>query len=205
MKPWYQSVHLWGQVNLTEDDPEKCDLAVWEDYWRKTRVEGVIINCGGIVSYYQSRFPYQYKARTLGDKDYFGIWVKAARRAGLAVVARMDITVRRDCIAPSDVLRDRQHLAEDGIMIVVLTLEKGSNQLLAGPDIVSRGFVYVRESESLMEEARKVLTEAVEDCLTHQRNADWSKIKLVIRDTMNDFIWKRTKRRPMILPIIMDV
>ena len=91
MKPWYQSVHLWGQVNLTEDDPEKCDLAVWEDYWEKTRVEGVIINCGGIVSYYQSRFPYQYKARTLGDKDYFGIWVKAARRAGLAVVARMDI------------------------------------------------------------------------------------------------------------------
>ena len=103
------------------------------------------------------------------------------------------------------VLRDRQHLAEDGIMIVVLTLEKGSNQLLAGPDIVSRGFVYVRESESLMEEARKVLTDAVEDCLTHQRNADWSKIKLVFRDTMNDFIWKRTKRRPMILPIIMDV
>ena len=103
------------------------------------------------------------------------------------------------------VLRDRQHLAEDGIMIVVLTLEKGSDQLLAGPDIVSRGFVYVRESESLMEEARKVLTDAVEDCLTHQRNADWSKIKLVIRDTMNDFIWKRTKRRPMILPIIMDV
>lgn len=103
------------------------------------------------------------------------------------------------------VLRDRQHLAEDGILIVVLTLEKGSNQLLAGPDIVSRGFVYVRESEGLMEEAREVVTEAVEDCLTHQRNADWSKIKLVIRDTMNEFIWKRTKRKPMILPIIMDV
>ena len=102
------------------------------------------------------------------------------------------------------VLRDRQHLAEDGIMIVVLTLEKGSNQLLAGPDIVSRGFVYVRESESLMEEARKVVTEAVEKCLM-SRHADWSKIKLVIRDTMNDFIWKRTKRKPMILPIIMDV
>ena len=103
------------------------------------------------------------------------------------------------------VLRDRQQLAEDGILIVVLTLEKGSNQLLAGPDIVSRGFVYVRESEGLMEEARKVVTEAVEDCLAHQRNADWSKIKLVIRDTMNEFIWKRTKRKPMILPIIMDV
>ena len=103
------------------------------------------------------------------------------------------------------VLRDRQHLAEDGILIVVLTLERGSNQLLAGPDIVSRGFVYVRESEMLMEEARQILTDAVEDCLMHQRNADWSKIKLVIRDKMNDFIWKRTKRKPMILPIIMDV
>ena len=102
------------------------------------------------------------------------------------------------------VLRDRQHLAEDGILIVVLTLEKRTNQLLAGPDIVSRGFVYVRESESLMEEARKVVTEAVEKCLMSS-HADWSKIKLVIRDTMNDFIWKRTKRKPMILPIIMDV
>ena len=89
------------------------------------------------------------------------------------------------------VLRDRQHLAEDGILIVVLTLEKRTNQLLAGPDIVSRGFVYVRESESLMEEARQVLQEALEKCLTN-RNADWSRIKLVIRDTMNEFIWKRT-------------
>ena len=103
------------------------------------------------------------------------------------------------------VLRDRQHLAEDGILIVVLSLEKGSNQLLAGPDIVSRGFVYVRESEKLMDEARNVVSNAVEDCLTHQKNADWSKIKLVIRDTMNEYIWKKTKRRPMILPIIMDV
>jgi ribonuclease J len=103
------------------------------------------------------------------------------------------------------VLRDRQHLAEDGIMIVVLTLEKGSNQVLAGPDIVSRGFVYVRESEELMEEAKQVLYDALEDCLMNNRYADWNKIKIVIRDTMNDFIWKKTKRRPMILPIIMDV
>ena len=102
------------------------------------------------------------------------------------------------------VLRDRQHLAEDGIMIVVLTLVKGSNQLLAGPDIVSRGFVYVRESEGLMEEARQILYEALDKCLQN-RYADWSRIKLVIRDTLNDFIWKKTKRKPMILPIIMDV
>ncbi len=102
------------------------------------------------------------------------------------------------------VLRDRQHLAEDGILIVVLTLEKGTNQLLAGPDIVSRGFVYVRESEGLMEEAKQILCEALEKCLMN-RYADWSRIKLVIRDTMSDFLWKRTKRKPMILPIIMDI
>ena len=103
------------------------------------------------------------------------------------------------------VLRDRQHLAEDGIMIVVLTLERGTNQVLAGPDIVSRGFVYVRESEDLMEEAKQVLCDAIDNCLIHNRYADWNRIKMVIRDTMNDFIWKKTKRRPMILPIIMDV
>ena len=102
------------------------------------------------------------------------------------------------------VLRDRQHLAEDGILIVVLTLEKGSNNLLAGPDIVSRGFVYVRESEGLMEEARKVVTDSLDKCLSG-RHADWNKIKMTIRDTMTDFIWKKTKRRPMVIPIIMDV
>ena len=103
------------------------------------------------------------------------------------------------------VLRDRQHLAQDGIMIVVLTLEKGTNQLLAGPDIVSRGFVYVRESEEMMDEARHLLADAVEQTLMNQRNADWSKIKMVIRDTLNEYIWRKTKRKPMILPIIMDV
>ena len=102
------------------------------------------------------------------------------------------------------VLRDRQHLAEDGILIVVLTLEKGTNRLLAGPDIVSRGFVYVRESEGLMEEARQTVEEALEKCLSN-RYVDWNKIKLSVRDTMNDFIWRKTKRRPMVIPIIMDV
>lgn len=102
------------------------------------------------------------------------------------------------------VLRDRQHLAEDGILIVVLTIEKGTNCLLAGPDIVSRGFVYVRESEGLMEEAKELLYEALGKCLSN-RSADWSRIKGVIRDTMSEFLWKRTKRKPMILPIIMDI
>ena len=102
------------------------------------------------------------------------------------------------------VLRDRQHLAEDGIIIVVLTLERRTNRLLAGPDIVSRGFVYVRESEQLMEDARRAVADALDKCLPG-RHTDWNRIKLVIRDAMNDFIWKRTKRKPMVIPIIMDV
>ena len=102
------------------------------------------------------------------------------------------------------VLRDRQHLAEDGIIIVVLTLERGSGQVLAGPDIVSRGFVYVRESESLMEEARHVLEEVVDNCVA-KNITDWSKIKSQIKDALGDYVWKTTKRSPMILPIIMEV
>ena len=101
------------------------------------------------------------------------------------------------------VLRDRQHLSEDGIMIVVLTLEKHSSNLLAGPDIVSRGFVYVRESEDLMEEARSVVEEAIDSCL-ERHITDWGKMKNVIKDSLGEFLWKRTKRSPMILPIIME-
>ena len=88
-------------------------------------------------------------------------------------------------------------------MVVVLTLEKHSNQLLAGPDIVSRGFVYVRESEDLMGEARIVVEDALDECL-NRRVTDWGRIKTVIKDSLGDFVWKRTKRRPMILPIIME-
>ena len=102
------------------------------------------------------------------------------------------------------VLRDRQHLAEDGILIVVLTLEKYSNQVLAGPDIVSRGFVYVRESEGLMDEAKHVVEEAIEDCMD-RRVTDWGRLKTAIRDSLSEFLWKRTKRSPMILPIIIEV
>ena len=102
------------------------------------------------------------------------------------------------------VLRDRQNLAQNGIIIVVLTLEKYSNQLLSGPDIVSRGFVYVRESEDLMEEAQAIVDHAVADCL-ERHVSDWGKIKNIIRDSLSDFLWKRIKRNPMILPIIMEV
>ncbi|MDY3250130.1 MAG: ribonuclease J [Candidatus Choladocola sp.] len=102
------------------------------------------------------------------------------------------------------VLRDRQHLAEDGIVIAVLTLEKYTNQILSGPDIVSRGFVYVREAEDLMDEARSVVETSMDYCVSHHIT-DWAKMKNAMRDALGDFFWKRTKRRPMILPIIMEV
>ena len=102
------------------------------------------------------------------------------------------------------VLRDRPHLAEDGIMIVVLALESHSDQLVSGPDIVSRGFVYVKESDELLDEARLLVDEAVQDCLDRGKT-DWGKLKSTIKDVLSDFVWKRTKRRPMILPIIMEV
>ena len=102
------------------------------------------------------------------------------------------------------VLRDRQHLAEEGIIIVVLTLESGSGQVLAGPDIVSRGFVYVRGSESLMDEAKQVLNDTMDHCMD-KNITDWGKIKSEIKDALGDFVWKETKRKPMIIPIIMEV
>lgn len=102
------------------------------------------------------------------------------------------------------VLRDRQHLAEDGIIIVVLGLDGASDELVSGPDIISRGFVYVRESDELMEEARIVVNEAVEGCLD-RGITDWGKLKSSIKDSLSDYVWKKTKRRPMILPIIMEV
>lgn len=102
------------------------------------------------------------------------------------------------------VLRDRQHLSQNGLLIVVVTLERESNQLLAGPDIVSRGFVYVRESETLMEDCREVIQEALDMCLA-KGVSDWNKIKTSIKDSVSEFLWKRTKRSPMILPIITEV
>lgn len=102
------------------------------------------------------------------------------------------------------VLRDRQHLAEDGIMIVVLGLDGATDELISGPDIVSRGFVYVRESDELMDEARIVVNEAIEGCLG-KGITDWGKLKGSIKDSLGEYVWRKTKRRPMILPIIMEV
>lgn len=102
------------------------------------------------------------------------------------------------------VVRDRQHLAEGGIVIVALTLQKGTNQVLAGPDIVSRGFVYMKESEEIMEDAKGVIEDAL-DQIYSKNILDWTKMKNTMRDALSSYLWKRMKRRPMILPIIMEV
>lgn len=104
----------------------------------------------------------------------------------------------------SIVLRDRQHLAQDGLIIVVTTIESESGAVVAGPDIVSRGFVYVRESEALMEEARQLVKKTLDDC-QEKGVREWSALKVSIKDQLSSFIYKKTKRDPMILPIIMEI
>jgi ribonuclease J len=102
------------------------------------------------------------------------------------------------------VLRDRRHLSQDGLLVVVVTIDKASNTVISGPDIISRGFVYVRESEDLMDEARNVVKQSLNQC-EQKQITEWSQIKSLIKDTLKDFLWQQTKRSPMILPIIMEV
>ena len=89
--PWYQTTYRWAQTNFTEDDPVKADLEFWRHYWRLNRIQGVIVNCGGIVAYYPSKFDLQYRAQHLGDRDFFKRVNEMAREEGIRVVARMDI------------------------------------------------------------------------------------------------------------------
>ncbi len=101
------------------------------------------------------------------------------------------------------VLRDRQHLSQDGLIVVVLTMDSEGN-VVAGPDVISRGFVYVRESENLMDEVRAIINIEIMKCVDN-RIKDWSTIKNAIRDALKDYIFQTTKRNPMILPIIMEI
>ena len=102
------------------------------------------------------------------------------------------------------VLRDRQQLSKNGLMVVAITIEKGSYQIISGPDIVSRGFVYVREAEALIEDCKDIVYETVSDCL-YSGVTDWNKLKNCIREALGQFLWERTKRNPMILPIISEI
>lgn len=102
------------------------------------------------------------------------------------------------------VLRDRKHLSQDGILTVVVTIERESGSVIAGPDIISRGFVYVRESEDLMDEAREIVKNALREC-EEKRITDWATMKSLIKDSLRVFLYEKTKRKPMILPIIMEI
>lgn len=102
------------------------------------------------------------------------------------------------------VLRDRQHLSQDGLIIVVMSMDSATGEIVAGPDVISRGFVYVRESENLMEDVKKILKEEVRKLEEHGVR-DWSTIKSRLKDSLRDYIFAKTKRNPMILPIIMEV
>lgn len=102
------------------------------------------------------------------------------------------------------VLRDRKHLSQDGILTVVVTLSKENKNIIAGPDIISRGFVYVRESEGLMDEARELVRNILLDC-EEKKITDWATLKSMVRDELRSYLYEKTKRRPMILPIIMEI
>lgn len=102
------------------------------------------------------------------------------------------------------VLRDRKHLSQDGILTVVVTIEKETGSVIAGPDIISRGFVYVRESEDLMDEARELVREALREC-EEKHITEWASIKSNIKEVLRSFLYEKTKRKPMILPIIMEI
>ncbi len=102
------------------------------------------------------------------------------------------------------VLRDRQHLSQDGLIVIVLTMDSSSGEVIAGPDVISRGFVYVRESESLMDDIKKLVREEIRKC-EENKIKDWTTIKSNLRDSLRDYVYQKTKRNPMILPIIMEV
>lgn len=136
--------------------------------------------------------------------DVLEFTARTGRMAGRVTAGRIFV----DGLGVGDVgnvvLRDRKQLSQDGILIAVITIDRENGQVLAGPDIISRGFVYVRESEALMEEVRAKVKETLEKC-QNQGNNDWSFMKGQIRESLSRFLYERTKRRPMILPIITEV
>ena len=103
----------------------------------------------------------------------------------------------------SIVLRDRKHLAQDGLIIVVVAIDKVSNEVVSGPDIISRGFVYVRESEELIDNAKHIVMDTLNECSVYELR-EWNSLKAKLRDSLSDYIYTKTKRNPMILPIIME-
>jgi len=103
------------------------------------------------------------------------------------------------------VLRDRRHLAQDGLIVVVATVDTDARMLLSEPDVISRGFVYVRESEELMDEIRQLATQAILDCLNRGKNVDRMELKTCVKDSLSKHLYAKTKRKPMVLPVITNI
>ncbi len=140
----------------------------------------------------------------MGIGDILELDKKSAKLAGTVEAGRVLVDGLGIGDVGNIVLRDRKHLSEDGLIVVVVAISKSTGQFLAGPDIISRGFVYVRESEILMTQAREVVIKALDE-FEKAKRSDWNVIKTTIRDSLKSFIWKKTKRGPMILPIILEV
>jgi ribonuclease J len=140
----------------------------------------------------------------MGIGDVLELTSKSARLNGTAPAGQVLVDGLGIGDVGNIVLRDRKHLSQDGLMIVVVTLDKEAGQVVSGPDIISRGFVYVRESEDLMIEAKNVVRESLRRC-EEKNMTEWSYMKNLIRDTLREFLWEKTKRSPMILPIIMEI
>jgi len=121
-----------------------------------------------------------------------------------AAMPRKDMNALLHQCCGNIVLRDRRQLSQDGILIIVVTMDRQTNRVVSGPDIVSRGFVYVRESEALMEEARARVQQALDRC-EDENVREWSAIKSNVRDALSRYLFDKTRRRPMILPIIMEI
>ena len=103
------------------------------------------------------------------------------------------------------VLRDRKHLAQDGLIVIIISIDSASGEVISEPDIISRGFVYVRESEDLIAEIRKRTLEAIADCPYERYQKDWGALKIAVRSHLNTYLYQKTKRSPMLLPVIVEV
>ena len=156
------------------------------------------------------RDAWEYRKKTVDISSCRVIFGEADFLPGMVIDKFSDVLVVQSLALGIDKLKMiiieelKSAMAEDGIMIVVMSLDRASGELVAGPDIVSRGFVYVKESDELIEEARRTVDDALQACLD-KGITDWGKLKTTTKDVLSDYVWKKTKRRPMILPIIMEV
>ena len=141
-----------------------------------------------------AEFAYAQKAMRLGSFDYI------CKGTDLAEVEK---AIAR-CVQEISKIRDRQRLSEDGILVAIICIEPDSGQVVSGPDIISRGFVYIREAEEIVEEAKQVAQDVLDNALSTEKS-EWIRLKNSIKEALGEYVWRKTRRRPMILPVIMEV